>query len=278
MKSSLFIKSVALLLALAIFGCGSEQKTWTGSWEEAAARASAGRPVLIAFLRGDVSPHSSKMRSEILESPQFLEWAANRVVLLEVDLSQQAPGDRAAKQSLATRYGILGFPTVVLTDSQGAFLGSLRYTDDGPGPWIAEAEQVLGGKMPPPNPWEHSWDTVAEQSRATGKPILIDFTGSDWCIYCQKLKAEVFDSQTFRDWANQKVLLLELDFPRNLDLDPRLQMQNEEMASRYKVRAFPTVIFTDHTGKQLATLGYLPGGAEAWIKSAETALAETGKP
>ena len=42
---------------------------------------------------------------------------------------------------------------------------------------------------------------IAEQK---GHLMLLDFTGSDWCRWCIKLKSEVFKTDTFRNWANER--------------------------------------------------------------------------
>ena len=52
------------------------------------------------------------------------------------------------------------------------------------------------------------------ESAKTGKPILANFTGSDWCGWCMKLRREVFDTPEFQEWAKKNVVLLELDYPR----------------------------------------------------------------
>ena len=50
--------------------------------------------------------------------------------------------------------------------------------------------------------WHIDFEKAAQISLQTGKPILADFTGSDWCGWCIKLKKEVFNTPLFRDWAD----------------------------------------------------------------------------
>jgi thioredoxin-related protein len=120
--------------------------------------------------------------------------------------------------------------------------------------------------------WLTSWDEAAKQSKASGKPILIDFTGSDWCGWCVKLKKEVFDTEHFKTWAAKKVVLLEVDFPRKKPLPAKQQTANEELAAKYGVQGFPTIIFADHKGATLGQYGYDEGGPQAWTSKAETML------
>jgi thioredoxin-related protein len=121
-----------------------------------------------------------------------------------------------------------------------------------------------------------SWLTSAEAARVeslkTGKPILADFTGSDWCGWCIKLKDEVFNTVEFEEWAAENVVLLELDFPRSKPQSSALKSQNEKLAKQYYVRGFPTIIFLNADGKVLGRLSYKPGGPANWIAAADKQL------
>jgi thioredoxin-related protein len=282
MKPLLFAPLLTLILLLGA-GCGGpaaskapKVSTWATTWEAASAEAkSSGKPILIAFTRHDASPWSGRMKTEIFESEQFFVWAAQHVVLLNVDFSDSpgAPtGPATAKLELAQKYEVVGFPTVVFSDADGKALGSLRYHSGGAGAWIQEADQILAGKQPHSLPWLHVWEQAAKQSKASGKPVLMDFTGSDWCVFCIKLKEEVFETEAFRKWAAEKVVLMEVDFPRNFDLDPALLKQNEGLAAQYGVRGFPTIVFVDHSGKLIGSLGYAQGGPDVWLKKANAEL------
>src|SRR4051812_31166299 len=46
-----------------------------------------------------------------------------------------------------------------------------------------------------------SLPAAADQARADKRVILLDFTGSDWCGFCIKLKEQVFDTKDFKTWA-----------------------------------------------------------------------------
>ncbi|MEL7124417.1 MAG: thioredoxin family protein, partial [Bacteroidota bacterium] len=63
-------------------------------------------------------------------------------------------------------------------------------------------------------------------SQETGKPIMANFTGSDWCGWCRKLTNDVFSKDDFKTWADDNVVLLELDFPRRKKLPDNIQQQN----------------------------------------------------
>ncbi|MCO5296437.1 MAG: thioredoxin family protein [Fimbriimonadaceae bacterium] len=120
--------------------------------------------------------------------------------------------------------------------------------------------------------WLTSYDEAVKLSKKTGKPILADFTGSDWCSWCKKLKAEVFGTPTFQTWAAKNVILLELDFPRTKPIAASLKQQNQKLAQKYSVRGFPTILFLKADGSVLGQSGYMPGGATAWTKHASQQL------
>ncbi len=89
--------------------------------------------------------------------------------------------------------------------------------------------------------WLVNLDEAYELSKETGKPIMANFTGSDWCGWCKKLSAAVFNKTEFKEWANDNVILLELDFPKRKSLPAELKKQNSDLQRAFKVRGFPTV-------------------------------------
>jgi protein disulfide-isomerase len=110
--------------------------------------------------------------------------------------------------------------------------------------------------------WYTDINKVYELSTQTKKPIFAFFTGSDWCGWCHRLEANVFDKSNFQTWAKNNVILLELDFPRNKKLPEELAKQNEGLQQFFQVQGYPTVwVFNmakDAGGKfNIAALGSL---------------------
>src|SRR5690606_2500467 len=78
---------------------------------------------------------------------------------------------------------------------------------------VAAGQEIAVEEYKPENPgWLVNIDEAYEISQKTGKPILANFTGSDWCGWCKKLTATVFSKPEFNEWAEKNVILLELDF------------------------------------------------------------------
>jgi len=89
--------------------------------------------------------------------------------------------------------------------------------------------------------WLTDLDEAYEISKKTGKPIMANFTGSDWCGWCKRLKKSVFIKDDFKSWADDNVVLLELDFPRRKKLPADLAKQNAGLQQAFKIRGYPTV-------------------------------------
>lgn len=93
--------------------------------------------------------------------------------------------------------------------------------------------------------WYVNIDEAYAESQETGKPILANFTGSDWCHWCKKLTAAVFVHDEFKNWAKENVILLELDFPRRKKLPENIRGQNASLQQAFGVRGYPTVWLFD---------------------------------
>lgn len=123
------------------------------------------------------------------------------------------------------------------------------------------------------NPWMVNADEALRQAQAENKAVLLDFTGSDWCGWCKRLKAEVFSTSTFEDFAARNLVCLRVDFPRGHSLPPALATQNQDLARRYGIQAFPTIVLLNSSGMEIGRTGYQPGGPAAYIQHLETFLA-----
>lgn len=121
--------------------------------------------------------------------------------------------------------------------------------------------------------WGTDYKAALAEAQKTGKVILADFTGSDWCGWCVKLKSEVFDTDEFKAWADKNVVLLELDFPKSKPLTGEVRAQNKELQGKFGIRGFPTIVFISADGKELGRSGYKAGGPAVWTKNADTILA-----
>lgn len=118
-----------------------------------------------------------------------------------------------------------------------------------------------------PATWNTDLAAAMQQAKATNKPVLAVFSGSDWCKPCIMLKQEVFDKPEFEQFAKDKFVLARFDFPRSKKNKlPATQTKvNEQAAAQLnKEGSFPLVVLLSPEGKILAKTGYRPGGATAY--------------
>lgn len=108
--------------------------------------------------------------------------------------------------------------------------------------------------------WLTSMPEALKKAQAEDKAILVNFTGSDWCVWCVKLRKEVFDQSEFGEFAKENLVLLEVDFPQRAEQPQELKAANEKLKEEFGVKGFPTIFLIDKTGKKLAQGGYAPGG------------------
>lgn len=120
--------------------------------------------------------------------------------------------------------------------------------------------------------WEDEFDKGLAKAKAAGKPALVDFTGSDWCIWCKRLDQEIFSKPEFKDYVKDKLQLVEVDFPQLKPLPKKKAEANQAVAEKYKIQGYPTVIVMDGNGKELGRLGYVEGGPKAFIAELEKVL------
>ena len=120
--------------------------------------------------------------------------------------------------------------------------------------------------------WKTDYPAALAQAANENKMVLLDFTGSDWCGWCIKLQKDTFSKPEFKKFAEQSLVLVELDFPRGKTQSDELKKQNEDLAEKFGVQGFPTLVLLDPQGKEAArNVGYLQGGPEAffqWVESA----------
>ncbi len=120
--------------------------------------------------------------------------------------------------------------------------------------------------------WTVGWKAAATAAAKAKQPILANFTGSDWCSWCIKLKKEVFSTPEFAAWTTGKVVLMEVDFPQQGKPSEAQQRENQGLAEKYHIEGYPTILILSAEGKELGRLGYKAGGPQAWTAAAQAIL------
>ena len=115
--------------------------------------------------------------------------------------------------------------------------------------------------------WSTDYAASIAEAATSKKPILLEFTGSDWCPPCMKQNKDVFEQPAFEKFAKDKLVLVKLDFPISKPQAPEIKERNQKLAAQYSVEGFfPTIILLNSEGKELARQsGYRGGGVAGFI-------------
>lgn len=118
--------------------------------------------------------------------------------------------------------------------------------------------------------WLNNFDEATAIATRDNKFILLNFSGSDWCGPCIKMKKEAFESEAFLSIAGDKLVLLRADFPRmkKNELPADLVKHNEKLAERYNPQGkFPYTLLLNANGNVIKEWdGYVPSSQGKFIK------------
>ena len=112
--------------------------------------------------------------------------------------------------------------------------------------------------------WLTDLDEGIKVAKAEKKAILVDFTGSDWCGWCIRLKKEVFDQKEFAA-ATKDFVLVELDYPQKKKQPAEEKAKNKALAEKFGIEGFPTIMLLDSNGVPFAQTGYEAGGPVKYL-------------
>ena len=113
---------------------------------------------------------------------------------------------------------------------------------------------------------EHTnFEAAKKLAKEKGHPIMMVFSGSDWCGWCKKFEAEVLTQKAFQNYAKDNMETFIADFPRTVEQAAELKRQNQALMQEYGVTGFPTVLVVDADGKVIKKTGYIAGGAENYV-------------
>lgn len=113
--------------------------------------------------------------------------------------------------------------------------------------------------------WMTNMAEAQKIATAEKKDLLVNFTGSDWCAWCIRLKKEVFSKPEF-SVVSKDFVLVEIDFPQNKPQSDAEKKINQSLATQYKIEGYPTVLLINAKGEVYAQTGYKPGGAEKYVQ------------
>ncbi len=105
--------------------------------------------------------------------------------------------------------------------------------------------------------WTQDYDAAVALAKTNNLPLMLNFTGSDWCGWCKLMDRQVFSTKEWEKWAKENIVLAFIDFPNDKSLVPKKYVdRNKKLSSQYHVRGYPTYIVVDPgTGESIGQLG-----------------------
>ena len=85
-----------------------------------------------------------------------------------------------------------------------------------------------------------TFDEALKEAKKTGKLIFLD-AYTDWCGPCKKMSAHTFTDANVAKLFNSKFINLKIEMEKN-PIGP-------ELARKYSIRAYPSLLFIDGDGK-----------------------------
>ena len=120
---------------------------------------------------------------------------------------------------------------------------------DAPAPAPAPAYRAaIAGAVP--GEWTMDFDAAKALAAESGLPLLLNFTGSDWCGWCRLMDKQVFSQEAWKTYAKEHLILVWIDFPQDKSLVPEaFAERNQRMLQEFAIDGFPTFILLDPDGQ-----------------------------
>lgn len=123
-------------------------------------------------------------------------------------------------------------------------------------------------------------DSAEQVARQQHRLILLNFSGSDWCGPCIRMRKEIFDNHVFAGMADSLLVMVNADFPRNKKNQPdkATRTRNELLADRYNAEGkFPLTVLLDQNGVPLKSWDGLPKETAEQFSADIKAIADARK-
>lgn len=130
-----------------------------------------------------------------------------------------------------------------------------------------DAAQSTAPQSSTPRGFTDNLDAALAQAKAEGKLVYACFSGSDWCVWCQKLEREVLSHDAFLAGVTNDFVLVFVDSPSDKSvLSDHAKAANPALVKKYEVKGYPTALVLDGDGKKVGETGYRKGGPAAYAQ------------
>ncbi len=107
----------------------------------------------------------------------------------------------------------------------------------------------------------------------SNKPLLLIFSGSDWCLPCERLNREIMSDSSFKNFASQRLILVEADFPQRTKLSKEQTLWNENLAEEYNPEGiFPYLLLLKPDKTVITSLEYVHYDPAHFIEQINNAI------
>jgi thioredoxin-related protein len=117
--------------------------------------------------------------------------------------------------------------------------------------------------------WTYNFNEAVQESKKSDKLVMLVFQGSDWCAPCIKLEKKIWQSEQFKTYSKESLVIVKLDFPRKKvnQLADFQKEHNNKMAEKFNTNGyFPLVVILNNKEEILDRFGYENWSPETYIK------------
>ena len=126
--------------------------------------------------------------------------------------------------------------------------------------------------------WTQDFAAAQKEAAAKKLPVLMNFTGSDWCGWCKLADKNIFSTDEWKKYAAEKLVLAWIDFPNDKTKVPEaFKKRNEELSKKYDVHGYPTFIMLDSEGNEMFRASTGRSSASEFIKQLDEKFVKADK-
>ncbi len=214
------------------------------------------KPLIVLTTIGQYDPAANQLIADFLRQKRIVLNSGDNLLITRLDLTKATSDELGLWRNLSASSGVGKiYPAFImvspeyklLAKAEGKQLSSISFAG------------AVYSAMPRPaynGEWLTSYPLALRIARALNRPLLVNFTGSDWCKYCHILSDEVFSTTPFKDYASKKLVLVELDYPKNKTQPENIVQQNHLIRQAFNVTGFPLEIIMLNDNTPVGSFGY----------------------
>ena len=285
----IILTAIVLLLPVNVVRAQTDPETpaiagsevhWLVDMDEGKREAAAsGKPMLAIFTGSDWCPTCMRLDEEIINHSEFAEYVNDAFVCVKIDVLSDMMDGKIPNpyEAVMEEYQVTAYPSVLILDSAGKVVARKGGQDGGPVPYVEMLKGVVEriGEGAGGSDWLVDFDVAKQKAQETGKPLLVAFTGSDWCGYCIALEDEVFAHDEFMNFAKGVFVCVKIDVVSDM-MNGVIPNPYEGVIQQYQIGGYPSVLIMDPQGTVLASEGYQEGGPKPYVEMLTNILQEAG--